>query len=354
MKKTIKLLFIIIFFITCTIPILCIPFVSSVNTENRSLSSLPTWTLENGSFNLDYFNELETYVSEHFAFRSQLIEWDNLMKYKLFHSSGNEQVILGKNEWMFFSETLEDYSGITLPVSEMEQITNNLAKICNYIQEQGKQPAIMIIPNKNTIYPEYMPDSFGSLDTPTNLDILQEQMQQKNIPYIDAKKILWNNKSLDTLYLQYDTHWNNTGARIVLNELYRFLDINSQHTIDNYTIENSHVPDLYPMLFPTQDYMEEQHIYPSESSYEHIGRFRGLDDLNIETASDNGNGKRILLYRDSFGRAMIPYMAEQFDYCIFNRSTPYDLSLIAETECDYVVIEIVERNISDLGDIIIP
>ena len=73
--------------------------------------------------------------------------------------------------------------------------------------------------------------------------------------------------------------------------------------------------------------------------------------------ADCGNilgGKRILVFRDSFGRAMIPYMGEVFDACTFNRSTPYDMSVVEDTECDYVLIEIVERNLADLGDIDVP
>ncbi len=79
-----------------------------------------------------------------------------------------------------------------------------------------------------------------------------------------------------------------------------------------------------------------------------------MDDLKIQTTCENGNGKSVLVYRDSFGRAMIPYMGETFSQCMFNRSTPYDLSLVEEIECDYVLIEIVERNIVDLGGIEIP
>ena len=79
-----------------------------------------------------------------------------------------------------------------------------------------------------------------------------------------------------------------------------------------------------------------------------------MDDLKIQTVCEAGNGKSVLVYRDSFGRAMIPYMGEIFNQCTFNRSTPYNLELVAQTECDYVLIEIVERNIADLGDIEVP
>lgn len=354
MKRSAKLLFIVLFFVLCIVPVLFAGFVTSNVSENRILSKFPSWTLQDGTFNRNYFEELQTYVSEHFAFRAQMIEADSIIKYRIFHSPSDEQVILGKNDWMFFDKTLNDYVGITLDNSEIEIITDKLSKICDYIESQGKQPLVMIVPNKNTIYPEYMPKRFGKKASVTNMTLLQEAMDRQEIPYLDVKSVLLEGKDISEVYLHYDTHWNNTGARLVLNELYGSLGISDRHSIGDYSIEASHEPDLYKMLFPSQDFMENQHIYAPLNHYDYIGRFRSIDDLNIKTSSQNGNGKSILVYRDSFGRAMIPYMAEIFDSCIFNRSTPYDLSLINQTDCDYVVIEIVERNIWDLGNMELP
>ncbi|MFG6324336.1 MAG: hypothetical protein K1W41_23925 [Lachnospiraceae bacterium] len=95
-------------------------------------------------------------------------------------------------------------------------------------------------------------------------------------------------------------------------------------------------------------------IYDDGATFEYVGRLHSLDDMTIRTSSDDGCGKAVLVYRDSFGRAMIPYMGATFDSAVFNRSTPYNLSLVEQTECDYVLFEIVERNLSDLGRIEVP
>lgn len=354
MKKIAKLLFVISFFVICMIPIVCMGIRSGEISENRTLSEWPEWTLEDGSFNCNFFEEMQTYVAEHFAFRAELVEVDSLLKYELFHSPSDEQVILGSEDWMFFDATLSDYAGITLATDEIEQIADNLVAVCDYIEEMGKKPLIMVVPNKNSVYEEYMPSRFGKKAEVTNLTLLQESMKEKGIPYIDAVSVLKEGKQVEETYLHQDTHWNNTGARMVLNAVYEALELEARHVIGAYEVQPVHESDLYKMLFPSDEYYEEQHIYKQENDYTYVGRVRSMDDLTIRTLTEEGNGKRILVFRDSFGRAMIPYMGEVFDACTFNRSTPYDMSVVEDTECDYVLIEIVERNLADLGDIDVP
>lgn len=352
MKQIGRKIFVIAFFIICLIPIGCMGFVSSDLEENRSLSEWPVWTSEDGNWNQNFFNEVQTYVAEHFAFRSQLVELDSRLKYTLLHSPSDEQVVLGKDGWLFFDATLDDFAGVTLTAEEIGQIADKLSRVCDYIEEQGKEPLLLLVPNKNSVYPEYMPSRFGSGAQITNLTLLQEAFVEKGVPYVDARKTLIDGKELDELYLHKDTHWNDTGARLVMNQIFAAWGMEDSFTLDGYTVEAVHEPDLYNMLFPTDDYLEEQHVYPDkEADFSYVGRVRSMDDLTIKTTSEKGNGKSVLVYRDSFGRAMIPYMGNIFDNCTFNRSTPYDLSLVEEVDCDYVLIEIVERNIPDLGDI---
>ncbi len=52
------------------------------------------------------------------------------------------------------------------------------------------------------------------------------------------------------------------------------------------------------------------------------------------------------MYRDSYGEAILPYMAECFNTAEFSRSEAYDLSGVGEG--DTVIVEIVERNLDRL------
>lgn len=356
MSRLGKQIFVVTFFAICLIPIVGMFFIQSESTENRMLSEVPQLiSEETGAWNKYFFNDVSTYVAEHFSFRADLVEWDGVLKYKLFRSPSDEQVIIGADDWMYFDATLQDYAGVVLEEATITNIANRLHEACTYIESIGAKPLIMLVPNKNSVYEEYMPSRFGEPAQVTNLSLLQDAMEARGIPYVDAKGLLRKFKDADELYLHQDTHWNNTGARLVLNQVYAQFGLTEDwHELDVYKIENSHESDLSQMLFPARENLEVQHIYEQETEYSYIGRMRSIDDLTIRTQSADGNGKHVFVYRDSFGRAMIPYMAEMFDTCTFQRATPYDLSDLEAGEQDYVLIEIVERNIADLEGIVIP
>ncbi len=348
-----KWVYVILFYAACLIPSVGMLFYHSELAENRTLSEMPVFRTEEG-LNWDYFQELQTYVSEHFAFRGELVAADSMIKYKLLQTPCDDQVVIGKEGWLFFGETLADYVGVTMTDSELDQIASKLAEVCDYIERQGKQPLIVIVPNKNQIYPEYMPMRFGGRAGQSNLTLLQERLWQGGVPYVDAYRALLEGKAQDEMYLHEDTHWNNTGARLVLNEIYAAYGLTDHYELSGYQIEESHAPDLYAILFPGQEHFEQQRVYDDGKEYRFIGRMHSVDDMMIRMTAEEGNGKSILVYRDSFGRALIPYLGGTFDSATLNRSTPYDLSLVGSTDCDYVLIEIVERNLADLGQIQIP
>lgn len=348
-----KWVYVVLFYAACLVPSVGMLFYHSQLAENRTLSEKPVFWTEEG-WNSAYFQELQTYVSEHFAFRGELVAADSMIKYQLFRTPGDDQVVIGKEGWLFFGDTLADYGGVTMTDSEIDQIASKMAEVCDYIESQGRQPLFVIVPNKNQIYPEYMSMRFGSRAQQNNLTLLQERLQQGGVPYVDAYHILLEGKVQDEMYLHEDTHWNNTGARLVLNEIYAAYGLADRYELAGYQVEESHSPDLYAILFPGQEHFEPQRVYDDGKEYGFIGRMHSVDDMMIRTTAEEGNGKSILVYRDSFGRALIPYMGGTFDSVTFNRSTPYDLSLVESTECDYVLIEIVERNLADLGQIQIP
>lgn len=346
--------YVVLFWLCCLVPSVGMLFYGGELSENRILLERPAFRTDEGKWNSNYFQELQTYVAEHFAFRGELVEADSMLKVQLFHSPGDSQVVIGKNGWLFYDETLMDYAGVCLSDMEIDGIARNLSEACDYIRGQGKEPLIVIVPNKNSIYSEYMPARFGSRAKVCNMTLLQERMRALDVPFVDAYHVLLNAKAEDELYLHEDTHWNNTGARMVLNEVYAAYGLSDRHEIAGYTVEESHSPDLYTILFPAREHYEEQRVYDDGKSYDYIGRMHSVDDMKISTSAADGNGKSILVYRDSFGRALIPYIGETFDYATFYRATPYDLSLVESTMCDYVLIEIAERNLRDLGQIVAP
>ena len=101
--------------------------------------------------------------------------------------------------------------------------------------------------------------------------------------------------------------------------------------------------DLAAMIYPAEAAKDVQVYNDYQFTYTYKGRFRGLDDVTINTQSASDGS--LLMFRDSYGEAILPYMAECFAQAQFSRAVPYNLDNI---QADAVILEIVERNLGDL------
>lgn len=85
-------------------------FKTDVSVEQRQVQIFPS-IKTGGKLNVKFFDQLNDYFSDNFAFRQNLIEADAIIKKNVFRQSGNEKVIVGSKGYLFFSETLDDYLG---------------------------------------------------------------------------------------------------------------------------------------------------------------------------------------------------------------------------------------------------
>jgi hypothetical protein len=105
-------------------------------------------------------------------------------------------------------------------------------------------PYIFVIPpNKQTIYPEHMPENFLQARGRTRLDQLMAFMQaHSDVTILDLRQPLIEAKSQDPLYYLTDTHWNSLGALIGYGEIMRAVgqalgrDVGSVRTLEDYTV----------------------------------------------------------------------------------------------------------------------
>ena len=77
---------------------------------------------------------------------------------KVFDTSASKDVILGKQNWLYYKDTEDDYLGKNiLSDAEIEIISNNIKMMQQYVEAQGAKFLFFIAPNKNSLYGQYMP-----------------------------------------------------------------------------------------------------------------------------------------------------------------------------------------------------
>lgn len=330
--------------------VLILPFAGMVfwptneTTENTELAAWPQWKKDDG-WNHAYLQEMGAYFEDHFAFRQAFVTANAVLRANLLHTSATDQVVLGQNNWLYFHGTMADYTGTNL-FSEREQyaLIHNMKLIQSYIEAQGSQCLFLIPPNKNTLYDENMPYYYQKGET-SNLKQLSEKFAAEGIAYLDLYEIFQQQDEI--LYFQRDSHWNNQGALLA----YTSLMEQTRRTYETYRnvprhTEQNHVGDLDEMLYPLAVELETDTVYDKTPDFTYVNDVTDNMDEWIETKNPKQTGS-ILMYRDSFGESLLPFVADAFGTGYFSRLVPYNLLQVEQYRPDVVVIEKVERNLED-------
>jgi hypothetical protein len=338
-----------ILYIGLIMAILIMPFAgmsfwaTDETTENRELSEFPS-LLEKGNFNLKYLEGLGAYFEDHLAFRPYMLTINSIVWGKLANTSTTDQVVIGKEGWLYYGGTIDDYTGKNLLSNrELYDIVHNLVLLKDYVEQSGSRFLLMVAPNKNTLYDGNMPYYYKKAKI-SNLERLIPLLDKEGIEYIDLVKAFANEE--DVLYFQRDTHWNNAGAVLVYNAVMDYLG-KEHETYLNVPVQiiKDHEGDIDKLLYPLAA-EEEQNIYfNKEWRYEYVNDVKDNMEPWIETVNLQKQG-RLLMYRDSFGESLVPFFADEYGEAYFSRLVPYNMENLSQYYPDTVIVERVERKLA--------
>ena len=344
MNKKIYFFFIFVFMAICMLFSVGTFFTEQPKPRaNEILIPKPQATLPDGSINMHYLENITDYTTDHSAFRAELITLHHKILAVVFGTSGSTDVILGKEGWLFYQDTKDDYLGQNiLSDSEIETIAQNIKMMQNYVEEQGAQFLFFIAPNKNSLYGQYMPE-LEILSEESNAQKLMAAMQKEEINFIDFYDVF--QKEEEILYHKLDSHWNNKGAALAHDVILQTLEIPAfQWYTSPYHTEKNHKGDLYEMLYPAGKELDNNVIFEKPFQFVADREIHAPDDIQIDTTNEQKEHS-LLMFRDSFGNALYPFLADSFGHSRFSRKMPYPLTMMQEVNAVVLIVEIVERNI---------
>ena len=338
--------------------VLCLlPFVGMIwaptesTTENRDLAEPPRLTLDDGTFNWNILADSGAYFADHFAFRNQLVAANARLRAAV-GVSATDQVVVGSDDWLYYAGTLPDYLGQTsLSDRSLHNASRNLALAQAYIEAHGARFVLAIAPNKNTLYPQHMPAYYLRAPDEGNAARLAPLLEAEGVSYVDLAELFQGMEG--EWYLKRDTHWDNRGALAATQAMLASAGrAELPIGLDDGMARDDFVGDVEGMLFPsgarteTNWYFRGYNDGPGYSgslwAYE-----QGSDvtDATIVTSSQAGTG-RLMMFRDSFGNALVPLWAPLFERATFSKLVPYNLAAINQFDADVVVLERAERNLA--------
>ncbi len=331
------------------------------NIENKTLQTKPVFNITTWQ---QYPQAYEQYFKDNLPYKKFFVGLYNQFIWNVFDESPVNYVIKGKDGWLFYnsknrndSDELGDYRGDTfLTEQEIETIVQRLSDLQKLCDDIGAEFYVLVGPNKTEIYgDDYLPDAYirNERNVETPVQQLAKVLNEKTeIPVIYPKKELLSRKDEEQLYYKLDTHWNNHGAYIAYSEFMKryapeqnieMSSIQQQPRISGDLANMIQMNDLedidYSVNFRPE--VEMQIILDQAASTEDVARYRTISNCN--------NGQKLLMYRDSFTTALIPYMSKTFDEAYYVWSYSANKDEISEEKPDVVILEIVERSIKQLA-----
>ena len=311
---------------------------------NEVLALTPKLQDTEGNWNTEYLAQWRDYAEDHFFLRQSMISAWSALNVELLHTSISDSVILGSDGWLYYEGSLSDYTGTDLLSDrEIYSAARNLALVKEYAEGQGARFLFTVAPNKNSLYPEHMP-SVTVFSGERNSRRLAAALEEQGVAYLDLFSVLGGED--ETLYFTQDSHWNSKGAALGADAINAALGRTSSYYAGPFAAQPVHRSDLYEMLFPTGSWLEDDQVYGGELAFEYEAPIRSPENITIMTSKD-GDGS-LLMFRDSFGNLLYPYLADSFGSALFSRSTDYRLDFIAQRGAGCVVVELVERNLNYL------
>lgn len=301
-------------------------------------------------FCVDILEKLGNYFQDHFGFRSHYVTANAKFSKNLFGVSEADGVIAGKNGWLYYKDSLEDYLGI-------EQMTDRalfcaahtLAMMQRYAETRGCRFLFTAVPNKNTLYGENMPyyDRM-KVSAETNLTRLPAFLEEEGVAYADLYGLFASKEEI--LYHKRDSHWNQKGAALASAVL---LEKTGKETVDwenePYETRCDFAGDLDAMLFPEAVSLEEEIYFDRKQVFAYVGEVESNFDPMIATVNPSAEGS-LVMYRDSFGNALLPFMADAFAHAYFSRGVPYQMEDLALQNADTLIVERAQRFLPEMAE----
>ncbi len=319
------------------------------NNENRKYREFPKIDFNKPRISLGVFKD---YYAENFGLKTSLV--NNYIDFKsnvLFENPIPNRVVIGKEDWMFLGNHSNNvlnnsFGNDYFKNDELEKIKTYLGSVKKYLAKKGIAFYVVIPSDKNRIYQEYLPYQLNQSET--KLETLGNYLTSTlELDIIDLYNPLVIAKEMHPTYIRNDTHWNDYGAFIgygtVMDKINESFEVNKLNLSDYNIIKDSFFEkgDITKMI---NSNLKANRIKFSKKT-EEVYSLKNSNP-NLKHYINPNKNLKLMMYRDSFSNAWIPFFNETFGECMYIKSHNFNKSLIESYKPDIVVFEIIERNIS--------
>jgi hypothetical protein len=273
-------------------------------------------------------------------------------------------VIIGKNGWLYYTaaKTMNEYQGSNpYTPDEMKEVGGSWDALAVQLKQKGIKLVVLIAPDKNTVYPEYLPSQIKRIGPQSRLDQFVEYMQNHGkTTVIDIRPDLIEASKTEQVYYKTDTHWNPRAEYIayakIMSVLSRRFPELVIHPYSDYEIVHGGLVTFgIPRILGTPRIQEEYwSLRPNFETGTTTSEIP-LSDENLTSVrfsvNQNQNLPSMLIYHDSFLVGVVPLLEPHFKQVTSIPNTPvpgiWNIHWVDQVHPDIVIIEGVERYINE-------
>ena len=331
---------------------------SFISTEKRLLAVQPRFTWNSI---VVFPRKYEEYFNDNFSFRTLLVKINSYLLRRAFGLSAIPDVVIGKDGWLYltskdYGNSLEDYMGlIDVDQGTLELIRINLEQRTKELQAKGIQFLVVVAPDKQSIYPDYLPDNWKrNKRYSTRLDQVVEYLKAKStVQILDVRNALLKERKTAQfpLYKKTDSHWNYFGAFVAYQQIMASFSMMPLQKKDfQWQQQTAQSGDLAEMLAASDQYKEENDItfspiVKSKVTFVETENAYGtsLESKRLVASNKDRLSTKLLVFHDSFGEGLFKFLSNHFGESVFINSNLFSMAIVEKEKPNVVVFELVER-----------
>ncbi|MEM6502501.1 MAG: hypothetical protein AAF685_11760, partial [Cyanobacteria bacterium P01_C01_bin.89] len=302
--------------------------------EKREPKRFPKRTYFSAWLRKRNYRQLSDFIDDRLPFRGLAIQTKQVFAENILGESRFTAVDMGKNGWLYYrlSYGLEETGdGNLIDGERVEYALNNLQYFLQWQTAQRRKVRVMAVPNKHTIYPEYLSrQARDDLEKSqpgrkTLYEKFGESQDKRLIDLWDAHESAKKKSPEKLLYFPEDTHHSSWGSIVLMRSLVQSLssdlwnpkDIKVHGGYGNWGLDLKHIlgyaafesEQELPLFYLERSGVETERILVGDREFSSLAEAedKGLlgDRDSILSFLQNSNGVplipgRTLVIRDSF------------------------------------------------------
>jgi alginate O-acetyltransferase complex protein AlgJ len=310
----------------------------------------------------DFPKWFEMYFGDRIGYRDVLLSWNHAVLYELLNDPVTPLGWIGHAGWLFLNvdDPLRGLPNTPTVDDRLIVWADALAQRHAVLAARGIRYLVLIPPDKSSVYPEHLRGYVARHPPPSPGKRLAELLAERGVPCVDPLPSLLKHKAENPhkLYYQRDSHWTEDGAHVAYRLLAQELGLTSPTPMDEYEIiQSTFAGDLGRLVG-----MAESDWGEPERKWIVRDRIVNRDDAPIWAAGlpaaakprhllprvyscERATGPSVVLFRDSFGDQLLPYLAADCRRLAVVSSDRIEMNVVDAVQPEVVVQEMIGRKL---------